>query len=88
MWEPPSEVFGTLTGYRVTYGPKNGRADDWRTEELSGGGVKTSALAAGLAKGVLFEFQVSAANNIGFGDVAKKTMQTPEGKKGHHNSSV
>ena len=78
MWEAPNEVFGTLSGYRVKFGPKTGRADDWRTEELNGD-MKTTFLAAGLAKGTTFEFQVAAANEIGFGEIAKKTMQTPEG---------
>ena len=78
MWESPNEVFGTLAGYRVSYGPKNGREDDWRTEELRGG-MKTTYLAAGLAKGRVYEFQVAAANEIGYGEIAKKTMQTPEG---------
>ena len=81
MWEAPSEVFGTLSGYRVSFGPKGGRADDWRTEELRGD-VKTTFRAAGLTKGRLYEFQVAAANEIGFGEIAKKTMSTPEGE-GH-----
>ena len=36
MWEAPNEVFGTLTGYRVKFGPKGGRTDNCQTEELRG----------------------------------------------------
>ena len=75
-WRAPRQTLGTLVGYRVRYGRKNG--DKLTDIKIKDPNVHHQEIA-GLEKGIEYEFRVAGVNNVGPGQETIIPYLTPEG---------
>ncbi|ELU00302.1 hypothetical protein CAPTEDRAFT_229069 [Capitella teleta] len=76
-WQTPRSAYGTITGYRLSYGIKG----ESTSSRLFAGDVFQFQTPF-LERGVEYEFRVAAKNAEDFGEQAVATIQTPDGIPG------
>ena len=73
-WTAPSDTGGrTITDYKIEYRTSGG---SWQTF-ADGTSTSTSATVTGLSNGQVYQFRISATNNIGTGSASNIVSATP-----------
>eukprot|EP00106_Octopus_bimaculoides_P006172 XP_014773614.1 PREDICTED: receptor-type tyrosine-protein phosphatase F-like isoform X10 [Octopus bimaculoides] len=73
-WQRPREVFGTLHGFKVTWGRVGERYEEHILRPDT-----YVFLTTFLDKGATYEFRVAARNQVDYGERAVDTIKTPDG---------
>ncbi|KAJ8271362.1 hypothetical protein COCON_G00102210 [Conger conger] len=74
QWYPPTNTFGPLLGYRLTFG----RTDAEPPTVLEFPPGETHFTTRDIHRGALYVLRLSARNRAGFGEEAVKEISTPE----------